>query len=359
MKTINIDGVIGWDVDNRDVKEQLPKNGTEDIEVHIASPGGLISEGFNIYNTLKNYAGKVTTVLTGMVASMGTYIAMVGEERTAERNATFMIHNGSMGAWGDHRLMLKAHNHLNSLTNMIAKEYAVKADTPLDEIRSAMDETTYYYGDEIKEAGFVHEMIGDDVDPDPGARAEAIATAELMFQECETKMNDPEVVKKEVKALATMMESEPVKKKVKKTVNSDNIKQEVNKMTLEELKKDHPELYAKIIAMGVETGTEAGINQERERVKVLTEMRAKFPKAHSQKVIDEAVSEGHDLSQLTLNLMSADQVAEELEKAKKDKKKTPANTEDETPEMKDGKMVHTDHIDAKSDELAKTLGLKK
>jgi len=354
MKIIKIDGVIGWENDAKDIREQLPKDGIEDVTVEIASPGGLISEGFKIFNELNNYKGNVDTHLTGPVASMGTYIAMVGKKRTAEKNATFMIHNGSMGAWGDHRLMFKAGKHLDSLTNIIAKELSVKSDTPLPDIRNAMDETTYYYGDEIKEAGFVHEMVGD---ADPEDRAEAIATAELMFNECQEKINSPDVVKKEMKALATMMDES--KNKQPKAGKPENNKQEVNKMTLEELKEKNPELYARVIAIGVKEGEASGTEKERARVKGLTEMRAKFKKEHSQNVIDQAIVEGHDMSQVSVNLMAADQAAEELEKATTDNPAPPANGDDDVPEMVDGKMTHQDHIDAVSAETAKTIGLKK
>ena len=342
MKIVKIDGVIGWETDITDIRDQLNAAKGDDVVVEIASPGGLISEGLKIYNELKNYSGNVDTHLTGAVASMATYIAMVGKKRTAENNAIFMIHNGSMLAIGDHRTMFKAGNHLNSLTNMIAKEYSAKTDFPLSEIRTLMDDETFYYGDEIKAAGFVHEMIGDD---EPEDRSEAIAIAQLIIDECNEKVNDPAVFKKDIEALATMMSKVPDNIKDNKSDLSDNNKQEVNKMTLEELKEKHPELYNKIIALGVKEGTAAGVTIERGRVKTLTEMRAKFPKAHSQKVIDEAIAEGHDLNQLTLNLMSADQVADELEKAEKDKKDLPPNGDDDVPEMKDGKMKHTDHVD--------------
>ena len=124
-------------------------------------------------------------------------------------------------------------------------------------------------------------------------------------------------------------------------------------MTLEEMREQHPELYKEIVALGLAEG----VTQERARTKMLVEMRAKFPKAHSQKVIDEAIAEGTDLDQLTLNLMSADQVAAEVEKAKADAATPPGNGAGEAPEMVDGVRTHPDHLDAVGAQIAAMPGV--
>ena len=364
---INIEGEIGWDVEVKDVREQLEKANGEDVVAYIASPGGMISEGLLIRNELKNYKGKVDTHLVGAVASMAAYITMVGKHRTAENNAIFFIHNSEGVAIGDHNIMFKHGKHLNSLTNIIAKELALKSETGLAEIRSAMDKETFYYGDEIKEAGFVHEMVGDE---EPEDRSEAVAMAELMIEECHKKVNTPELVKKDMAALATMMADEPTETdpfltnlaklktaKLKAETAFKELqlkqKQEVTIMNLAELKEKHPELYKEIMALGQAEGTD----QEKTRVKMLIEMRAKFPKEHSQKVIDTAIMEGHDLNQVTINLIAADQTAAEVQKAIDDKIKPPGNGAGEAPEMKDGVMTHPDHLDSVGKEIANLPGV--
>ena len=128
-------------------------------------------------------------------------------------------------------------------------------------------------------------------------------------------------------------------------------------MTLEEIKEKFADVYNKIVALGTAEGLTQGVEQERARVKMLVEMRAKFPKAHSQKVIDEAIAEGTDLNQLTLNLMSADQVAAEVAKAKADAATPPGNGAEEVPEMVDGVMTHPDHLDAVGAQIAAMPGV--
>lgn len=351
MFRLKIEGVIGWDVEIKDIRDQLAEANGDDIIVDIASPGGMISEGLLIYNELKNYKGNVDTHLNGAVASMASYIAMVGTHRTTENNAVFMIHNGSGLAIGDHRLMFKVGNYLDSLTNIIAKELALKSETELSKIREAMNETTFYFGDEIKDAGFVHAVTSE---AEPEDRGEAIAFAELMIDECQTKINTPELVKKDMAALATMMADEPVVDKNIKTDSkkSKQQKREVTIMNLDELKEKHPELYKEIMALG----RAEGVTQERERAKMLVEMRAKFPKAHSQNVIDTAIIDGHDLSQVSINLMSAEQAAQEVAAAQADEAIPPANGE-EAPEMVDGVMTHPDHLDAVGAQIASLPGV--
>jgi ATP-dependent Clp protease protease subunit len=350
MKKIIIEGVIGYDVTVKDVRDALSEASSEDVVVNIASPGGAISEGLKIYNELKNYKGRVDTHLTGTVASMATYIAMVGDKRTAENNAVFMIHNGWGFAVGDHRDMFKIGNHLESLSNMLAKEYAVKSGTQLDEIRAAMDEETYYYGDEIAEAGFVHEMVGD---IEPEDRAEAVAMAELFVEECQAKVSEPDAVKKDIAALSNMMAYNDDHK----NENPKNKKKE-KIMNLAELKEKYPDLCNAIRDEANADGVQAGVTQERERVKGLTEMRSKFKKEHSQKVIDAAIAEGHDHAEVSINLMAADQAAEELATQKDTDTDTGYNAgSDDVPEMKDGIMTHQDHADAQSKEIADMLGL--
>jgi ATP-dependent protease ClpP protease subunit len=351
---INLEGIIGdWDADIDFIRGELRRADGENVVVNIASPGGLISEGLNIYNALKNYSGRVDTHLVGVVASMATYIAMVGENRTAEKNAVFMIHNGRGMAVGDHIEMFKFGSHLKSLSSIVAKEYSEKSGIPLDDMIKAMNRTTYYYGDEIKEAGFVHEMVGD---AEPEGREDAVAFAELMCQECQSKMNKPERVKKDLTALSVMMDD--FEKKPSNNEQKPIIKDSEEIMNKKELKEKHPELYDEIVVIGQGEGIQFGSDVERKRVKMLTEMRTKFPKAHSQKVIDQAIAEGHDLNTLTLNLMAADQASVELEKGKKDDVKTPKNDGgDDVPDMKDGKMEHIEHIDAMSKNIANMPGV--
>ena len=349
MKIINIEGIIGRDVISSDIRNQLPGD-NEDLQINISSPGGLISEGFRIFNVLKDYAGTVNTHLSGPAASMASYIFMVGKKRTAEKNAYLMIHNANMIAAGDYRDFAKYGKHLDALTNMIARETSSGSGKSLEEIRSAMDDETFYYGDDIVSNGFAHEMTGDA----PQNKDEDIARAVLLIDECNKKISEPESLKKDIEFLATMF------LKPEKDDKIENQKpQEDETMNEQELKEKFPDLYNKIKNEAGAAGVETGIAQERERVKGLVSLRAKFAKAHSQNVIDQAISEGHDVPTLTLNLMAAEQAAGELEKEKDhDTGEHGSEGGDTIPEMKDGIMSHESHVTETSDRLGKLVGLQ-
>ena len=338
-KKIFIEGVIGYETDNQSIRDQLEAAKGDDVVAEIASPGGLISEGLKIYNTLKNYEGRVDTHLTGSVASMATYIAMVGEKRTAEKNAVFMIHNGRALAIGDHNTMFKVGRTLDSLSNMVAKEYSAKSGIPLKDIRSAMDDETYYYGDEIKDAGWVHEMVGDD---DPEGREEAVSMATLLIEECQEKINNPESIRQDLSALASMLETEAPNGADNKTHEKGDDFMEI---TIEKLEKDAPELLAQIRAearaAGQDEGRQEGIDQERARVAELMAVEDADPEARTK-----AITEG-------LAVDAAYKLFYEAEKKKKDD--ALAELEEETPDTvgqsgkdsdKDDKETFMDAVNA-------------
>ena len=153
--------MIGWDVEPSDIRRQLNEAKGEDIEVEMNTRGGSVFAGFEIYNMIKQYAGKTSIKITSLAASMGSYIALAFDHITAESNAVYMIHNASVLAAGDHNELRKAADHVGKITGILAKAYAERTGKPIDEIRRLMDAETFYYGSEIKEAGFADETTGD------------------------------------------------------------------------------------------------------------------------------------------------------------------------------------------------------
>jgi len=155
---IKIDGEIGWDVYADDIERQFAST-SGDVIVEIDSPGGAVFEGVRIYNALANYKGKVTVVIGALAASIATYIAMAGDEIKAHDNSTFMIHNAWGFAMGDHRVMRDTAEVLEGLTSLIARKYKERTGMSDAEVRALMDKETFFFGDEIKDAGFVDEII--------------------------------------------------------------------------------------------------------------------------------------------------------------------------------------------------------
>ena len=180
MPKIVIEGEIGWDTTSREVKNQL-KNMRGDLEVEISSVGGSIYQGIEIFNALEKYEGHITTINIGMAASMASYLMLVGDSIKAYDNATYMIHNGSTFAWGDHNKLRKTADHVEQLSALICKKYMEKTGKSEAELRTMMDDETFLYGDEMLEHGFVDEMISTDKNKD---KSSALASFQASISAC-------------------------------------------------------------------------------------------------------------------------------------------------------------------------------
>ena len=178
---ILIDGEIGWDMTSQQFANELKKE-TGDFEIHISSGGGSVFQGISIYNQIKAYnRGKVTVIITSLAASIASYIALAADEVKAYANAVYMIHNASVIAWGDHRELRKKADVLQGLSDIIAKRYISKTSKSKKEIKKLMDDETFFYGEEMKEAGFVDVIIESD---EEGDKAQAMALASETFSAC-------------------------------------------------------------------------------------------------------------------------------------------------------------------------------
>lgn len=142
---------------SNDVIKLLPDNG-EDVEVIINSNGGLVDVGNEIYTALKLYNGKVTidVVMAGSAASV---IAMAGNPTRISPVGQIMIHNSSMGAWGDYRDMDKASEILQKTNQSISKAYQIKTGRSQEELLDRMNKVSWLTADEAKELGFVDEIL--------------------------------------------------------------------------------------------------------------------------------------------------------------------------------------------------------
>ena len=183
MTIIKIDDEIGyWGISASDIIRQLDE-ASGDIEIHISSPGGVIFEGVSIFNAIKAYKkGHVTTIITSLAASMASVIALAGDTVKAYDNAVYMIHNASMMAWGDAKYFRKKADHLESLSNLMANIYIAKSGKSEKEIKQLLDDETYFYGIEMKDAGFIDEIIESNIDNDDSSSALALASES--FQSC-------------------------------------------------------------------------------------------------------------------------------------------------------------------------------
>jgi len=210
MNRIEITGEIGWDTTAEMVKEQLDAM-EGDVEVVINSPGGSVFDGVAIYNHLEAYdKGSINVVINGLAASMASYIALAGDTVKAYDNATYMIHNVSTIAWGDHRDLRKAADTAEGLTALLSKKYVEKTKYPKARIREMMDDETWMFGDEILSNGFADELISTEEDKDPQA---SVAMAKETFGACIKAMKEHQTESNDLQMVAKLLEEPKPQKK--------------------------------------------------------------------------------------------------------------------------------------------------
>jgi ATP-dependent Clp endopeptidase proteolytic subunit ClpP len=125
------------------------------INLHINCVGGDVFEGMAIYNVLKKRTQKTTVYIEGIAASMGSIIALAGDEVIMSENSLYMIHNAWGGTMGEANEMRRYADILEKLSNESADIYVKKTGLSLEEVKEMMDEETWLNAEEALEFGFI------------------------------------------------------------------------------------------------------------------------------------------------------------------------------------------------------------
>jgi ATP-dependent Clp protease protease subunit len=136
-------------------------NPEKDIYLYINSPGGLISSGFAIYDTMQFLRAPVNTICMGMAASMGSFLLAAGTKgkRSALPHARLMIHQPSGGAQGTAADIEIQAREILYLRGKLNELYARHTGQPLEQIEKDMDRDRFMSAEEAKEYGLVDHVI--------------------------------------------------------------------------------------------------------------------------------------------------------------------------------------------------------
>src|SRR3546814_69989 len=131
------------------------ENPKKDIYMYINSPGGVVTAGMAIHDTMQYIRPRVGTVCVGQAASMGSFLLASGEPgmRVAMANARIMVHQPSGGAQGmaaDIEIQAKEILRIRHRMNELYSKYTGR---PLEEIEKAMDRDKFYSADEAQAFG--------------------------------------------------------------------------------------------------------------------------------------------------------------------------------------------------------------
>ncbi|TFL18538.1 ATP-dependent Clp protease proteolytic subunit [Jannaschia formosa] len=136
-------------------------NPNKEISMYINSPGGSVVAGMSIYDTMQYIRPKVSTLVCGMAASMGSVIAVGGEKgmRFALPNSEIMIHQPSGGARGMADDILISARHIEKTRERLYQLYVKHTGQDYDTVQRALDRDKWMTPDEAKEWGHVDEIV--------------------------------------------------------------------------------------------------------------------------------------------------------------------------------------------------------
>ena len=137
------------------------ENPSKPISMYINSPGGVVTAGLAIYDTMQYIRAPVSTVCMGMAASMGSLLLTAGEKgkRFSLPNGRIMVHQPSGGAQGQAtdieiqaREILKTRQRLNEI-------YVKHTGQPIEEIEKKLERDTYMSAEEAQAFGLVDQVV--------------------------------------------------------------------------------------------------------------------------------------------------------------------------------------------------------
>ena len=133
----------------------------KDIQLYINSPGGSVTAGMAIYDTMQYIKCDVSTVCIGMAASMGAFLLAGGKKgkRFALPNAEIMIHQPSGGAQGQATAIQIAAEHILRTKQKLNEILAANTGQSLETIKADTERDNFMSADEAKAYGLIDEVI--------------------------------------------------------------------------------------------------------------------------------------------------------------------------------------------------------
>ena len=133
----------------------------KDIQMYINSPGGSVTAGMAIYDTMQYIKCDVSTICVGLAASMGAFLLSAGTKgkRIALPNAEIMIHQPSAGTQGQITDMAIHLKRLETIKKRMNQIMADNTGHTLDEMTAACERDNFMTAEEAKEFGLIDKVI--------------------------------------------------------------------------------------------------------------------------------------------------------------------------------------------------------
>ena len=133
----------------------------KDIQFYINSPGGYVSSGLMIYDTMQYIKADVQTICMGMAASMGAFLLAAGTpgKRFALPNAEIMIHQPSGGAQGQASDIRIAAEHIIRMRERLHRILAERCNQPLDKIAVDTERDNWMTAEDAVKYGIIDQIM--------------------------------------------------------------------------------------------------------------------------------------------------------------------------------------------------------
>ena len=133
----------------------------KDIYLYINSPGGSVTSGMAIFDTMNFVSPNVSTICIGMAASMAAFLLASGEKgkRFALPNSEILIHQPLGGAQGQATEIQIAAEHIIRIRERMNKILSKKTGKPVEQIKLDTERDKYMFAEEAKEYGIIDDIL--------------------------------------------------------------------------------------------------------------------------------------------------------------------------------------------------------
>ena len=133
----------------------------KEIYLYINSPGGLVTAGLGIYDTMQYVKPEISTLCIGQAASMGSFLLAAGSKgkRFSLPNSRIMVHQPSAGFQGQATDIQIHAKEILSLKERLNKIYSKHTGKSLDEISDALERDNFMTADEAKKFGLIDSVV--------------------------------------------------------------------------------------------------------------------------------------------------------------------------------------------------------
>jgi len=137
------------------------ENPKKEISLYINSPGGLVTAGLGIYDTMQYIKAEVSTLCIGQAASMGSFLLAAGTKgkRFSLPNSRIMVHQPSAGFQGQATDIEIHANEVMSLKKRLNEIYSKHTGKNVDEIKSALERDNFMTPDSAKDFGLIDKVV--------------------------------------------------------------------------------------------------------------------------------------------------------------------------------------------------------